>query len=357
MLKQSLEKSILSVPHLIESYQSLGSLLYLTESFPLQWIHRVVKGTSIEAPPKAYLQTAIEEIRALTYEDARRMREGHYPLSVLAQPNPRQHFSRLPKLYWDSVKISWRRRNRKSKEFSEDAREHFSDVPEYYQRNFHHQTNGYLSEESAELYDHQVEILFRGTANLMRRMILWGLRDQAKVRDQGQGLKILEIACGKGTTTEMLAKTFPKAKIVSVDLSSPYLSVAKKALADHPRLSFVQGDAAEMDFKDETFDSVVSVFLFHELPEKERQRVLTESLRVVKPGGYVGMVDSLQMDDTPELNFGLEIFPKEFHEPFYKNYVNTSMEEMFKATGYERITTRTGFVSKLVGAFKPEAKS
>lgn len=354
MIRQALEKSILSVPNLVEGYQSLGNLLYFTESFPLQWIHRIVKGTPLEAPPKGYLQKAIDEIRELTHEDAERMRSGDYPLNVLATPKPSQHFKRLPKLYWDSVKISWRRRNKKSKEFDKEAKQHLSDVPDYYQRNFHHQTNGYLSEESAELYDHQVEILFRGTANLMRRMILWGLRDHAQVQGQGEGMKILEIACGKGTTTEMLAKTFPKAKIVSLDLSSPYLTVAKKNLAEYPRLSFVQGDAAEMDFKDGTFDAVVSVFLFHELPEKERERVLAESFRVVKKGGYVGMVDSLQMDDTPELNFGLEIFPKEFHEPFFKNYANTSMEEKFKSTGYKNIVTKTGFVSKLVSAHKPE---
>ncbi len=49
-------------------------------------------------------------------------------------------------------------------------------LPEYYGRNFHYQTEGYLSEESAELYEHQTEILFMGTLGLMRRLCSWGER-------------------------------------------------------------------------------------------------------------------------------------------------------------------------------------
>ena len=41
--------------------------------------------------------------------------------------------------------------------------------PDYYQ-NFHHQTDGYLSDHQA-LYDLQVEILFNGSADAMRRRV------------------------------------------------------------------------------------------------------------------------------------------------------------------------------------------
>jgi len=43
--------------------------------------------------------------------------------------------------------------------------------PSYY-ANFHHQTNGYFSDLSANLYDLQVEILFGGSADAMRRRII-----------------------------------------------------------------------------------------------------------------------------------------------------------------------------------------
>lgn len=41
--------------------------------------------------------------------------------------------------------------------------------PAYYRQNFHYQTDGWLSEDSAEIYDHQVEALFTGAAGAMRR--------------------------------------------------------------------------------------------------------------------------------------------------------------------------------------------
>ena len=45
-------------------------------------------------------------------------------------------------------------------------------VPDYFVQNFHYQTGGYLTRESARLYDTQVEVLFSGTANAMRRQCL-----------------------------------------------------------------------------------------------------------------------------------------------------------------------------------------
>ena len=43
------------------------------------------------------------------------------------------------------------------------------DLPKYFLRNFHYQTDGYLSEKSARLYEFQVETLFSGCAATMRR--------------------------------------------------------------------------------------------------------------------------------------------------------------------------------------------
>ena len=42
-------------------------------------------------------------------------------------------------------------------------------LPDYYLQNFHFQSGGWLTEESADRYDTQVEVLFKGTANAMRR--------------------------------------------------------------------------------------------------------------------------------------------------------------------------------------------
>jgi len=354
MVSTAVQSHLMKNPNLLEGYLALVSLIYLGESLPVQLIHRLLKGQGFEKASAAYLKKATQEIKELTKEDIRRICKGDYPLSVLSRPDPVNHVRRLPELYWDSIKVSLRRRNKEAKSFSPEAREHLQEVPDYFRRNFHFQTDGYLSADSARLYDHQVEILFKGTASLMRRMILWGLRDHAKAQGQGEGLKILEIACGNGNSTVLIAKTLPKAQITCVDLSSPYLKQAQKRLKNYPRVNFVKADAANLDFKDKTFDIAVSVFLFHELPLSERKKVLAESMRVLKPGGSLGMVDSLQTDDVPELNWGLEFFPKEFHEPFYKNYVNNHVETLFAEAGASQIEASTAFVSKLVFGQKNE---
>ena len=53
--------------------------------------------------------------------------------------------------------------------------------PDYYLQNFHHQTDGYLSDHSAGIYDIQVEILFNGSADAMRRRIIKPLKEVNRI--------------------------------------------------------------------------------------------------------------------------------------------------------------------------------
>ena len=45
-----------------------------------------------------------------------------------------------------------------------------TDCPEYFKRNYHYQTDGYFSFDSAMRYDHQIELLFLGTGHIMRKV-------------------------------------------------------------------------------------------------------------------------------------------------------------------------------------------
>src|SRR5215210_5157242 len=56
--------------------------------------------------------------------------------------------------------------------------------PRYYLQNFHFQTGGWMTEDSAQRYDMQVEVLFNGTANAMRRQVIPPLREAFFGRDQ-----------------------------------------------------------------------------------------------------------------------------------------------------------------------------
>lgn len=294
-----------------------------------------------------------EKIFELFKQDATNMREGIYPFSVLTPETPHRHAQRFPKIIFDGFKIYWRRKRNKTKDFSSKAKKYLEDMPAYYKRNFHFQTDGYLSEQSAELYEHQVETLFSGSADAMRRIFLRPLKE--RLRGQaGTKLKILEIAIGTGRTTRFTRLAFPQAKIVATDISYPYLKFAQKQLSDLDRIDFLQADATQLPLNSGEFDVVTSIFLFHELPPEERKQVLAEAFRVLKPGGIFTFVDSLQKNDWSPANTSLEQFPMYFHEPFYKHYVENPMEDYMKDMGFQNVNTSLGFVSKTCIGTRPE---
>lgn len=295
-----------------------------------------------------FLREARAAMLRLMKEDVARISEGIYPVDVLKPGNPLKHLARMPVLLRDIVELSKRRRAKRSHQFSEEARDLLSGLPEYYQRNFHFQDDGYLSDRSADLYDHQVEILFAGSADAMRRLIIRPLKEKFGLQHDGSGLTFLELAAGTGRATRFVRLAFPKAKIVAVDLSAPYLRKAQQELSEFNHHDFVEANAADLPFKDETFDAVYSVFLFHELPEEERRAVIREAQRVLRPGGFHGLVDSLQLGDIAAFDEALESFPQNFHEPFYKNYIQHPIQDELARAGVRVEDVKTGFFSKCV---------
>ena len=57
------------------------------------------------------------------------------------------------------------------------------------------------------------------------------------------------------------------------------------------------------------------------------------------------------------MDWALEQFPVDFHEPFYKNFVETPLEKDFAAAGLELKNSHTGFFSKSLAAEKPRRKT
>ena len=114
----------------------------------------------------------------------------------------------------------------------------------------------------------------------------------------GKG-KLLDIGCGAGALTIRCAKKFPKAKITAVDYWGVQWNYAKEQCEKNARIEgvanrivFQKGDAAKLDFADETFDAAVSNFVFHEVQTaKDKRDVVKEALRVVKKGGAFSFQD------------------------------------------------------------------
>src|SRR4029078_8314719 len=101
--------------------------------------------------------------------------------------------------------------------------------PDDYLQNFHFQTGGWLTEESAERYDTQVEVLFKGTANAMRRQALPPLAEAFAGRDQRK-LRLIDVACGTGRFLDFVKPAWPRLPVLGIDLSDAYVRHARKHL-------------------------------------------------------------------------------------------------------------------------------
>jgi ubiquinone/menaquinone biosynthesis C-methylase UbiE len=314
------------------------ALYYLSKSlnYFVEPPHRETRSELI-----AHLQKKVLEIHQL---DARNIAEGIYPLGVILPKASRDHIKNFPKLLLDSVRVSRRRRLNSKHDLDP---EELGDAPDYLKRNYHFQTGGYFSEESAQIYEQQVEILFSGTAAPMRRRLIQKLKECA---DLDRPLRILELGAGVGTATLDFSKSFKHSSYVVSDVSSQYLKTAMKRLDG--KFEFVQAKAEELPFKDGEFDLVFSVYLFHELPRSVREKVLKESYRVLKVGGVLGICDSLQVDDDPILNEVLERFPLDYHEPFYKDYTLWDGMGSMEKTGFKDVRADHQLLSKYWTAIK-----
>lgn len=329
------------------------SAVYTGESLLIPLIELLVtrKRPRLPVDDLNFFKFARKSLNDLIESDIANIERGVYPAAVLRPEPILDHIKRIPLLLREGLRSSRRRLDKKARVFGDEAQDLLRGLPEYYQRNFHFQGDGYLSELSAELYEHQVEVLFGGAADAMRRLILKPLREKFGSTD-GEGLTFLEVASGTGRATLFVRMAFPKAKIVSVDLSGPYLKRAQKQLADYNRHDFVEADAAKLPFQDEKFDAVYSVFLFHELPRDVRGEILREGTRVLKKNGFYGFVDSLQLGDVREFDESLTQFPIQYHEPFFKNYIETPMAPLLEGAGLKIVSRGTGFFSKFMAAEK-----
>lgn len=249
------------------------------------------------------------------------------------------------RFFRDVPQVDERRVARRGAEVRSNAEQ--GRYPAYYLQNFHYQTGGWLTEESARLYDTQVEVLFAGAGDAMRRIALGLLAEALKGRDQRE-TRLLDLACGNGRFLAQTLGAFPKLNAVGLDLSPAYADAARARLKRWRQADVVVGAAEAAPFADASFDAVTCVYLFHELPPRVRRDVAREIARVLKPGAVLVFADSLQAGDTPDLDQMLEYFPVGFHEPFYGSYQQEDFAALFGEVGLVAEQTRMAFLTKTI---------
>jgi len=310
---------------------------------------------SIEKVPAEMLKELRRSMTDLEQIDWQEAEQGIYPKTQLFDAPWLEWAQRYP-LVWLDLPSTWQRR--RAQNIHDLPNEVDPEIyPDYYLQNFHHQTDGYLSDHSAELYDLQVEILFNGTADAMRRRVLAPLKRGLKrfqLRNPSN-LRVLDVATGTGRTLQQIRSALPKVELLGLDLSAAYLRQAARCLNRRPGelAQLVRGNAEKLPFANGSMQAVTCVFLLHELPSSARQNVLNECWRVLEPGGVLVLADSIQIDDSPQFSTAMENFRRIFHEPYYRDYITDNIDERLKNIGFEGVMAESHFMTRVWTGSKP----
>jgi len=307
------------------------------------------------APPRdRALERAVRQrywtLLAVDFENARR---GVYPEALLFDVPLSAYGAALPRFVLDAPSILARIDAGDFQDLPADV--DLSAFPAYYRRTFHWQTDGYFSRHSAELYDLGVELLFVGTADVMRRQ---ALAEVLRRKPRGP-VRLLDVGTGTARFLRQARVSLPGSELHGVDLSPWYVGHARRELARGsdeagaaalPRVDVA--NAESLPFPDASFDVVTSIFVLHELPRRVRRAVLREMQRVLVPGGLLVLEDAAQPSEASDLLQLLAQFSKDMHEPFFADYQEDDLAELLSEAGFTAVRTQSHFVAKVVSGTK-----
>jgi len=110
------------------------------------------------------------------------------------------------------------------------------------------------------------------------------------------GLSGLDVGCGEGHNTRLLAKR--GARMTAIDVAETFIKHATRAEDEEPLgIIYRVASAVHLPFEDKTFDFVTGVMSFMDVPETDR--VLAEAYRVLKRGGFLQFSITHPCFDTP----------------------------------------------------------
>jgi ubiquinone/menaquinone biosynthesis C-methylase UbiE len=110
----------------------------------------------------------------------------------------------------------------------------------------------------------------------------------------------LDVGCGTGAVTRVLAELPRIQKVVGIDPSPIFIEKARELGKGHGRLSFHTGDGRALPFADASFDVVVFHTTLCHVPDAEQ--ALEEAHRVLRGGGWLAVFDGDYVTTTVALD-------------------------------------------------------
>jgi len=146
------------------------------------------------------------------------------------------------------------------------------------------------------------------------------MKEKAKILPYVREGNIVELGSGNGVVLELLAARFPGSNIVGVDISDTMLKMASERKYKS-KVKFVKGDITEIEFKENSLDTIVFCSILHEVYSYNGydRNILNETLmkayKALRPGGRLIIRDGVKpKNDLVYLAFK----NKETEEKFYR---------------------------------------
>ncbi len=153
----------------------------------------------------------------------------------------------------------------------------------------------------------------------LSKTIIEGIAEYVSIPEGGRGL---DVGCGSAALTIACAKRNPKAHMVGCDIwSGAYKAVFTKELCERnaeaegvSNVSFEEGNAVHLPFADGTFDAVTSNYVYHNISGHNKQKLLLESLRVLKKGGTFAIHDLMSKGRYGDMEAFIQKLKEEGYE-------------------------------------------
>jgi len=147
--------------------------------------------------------------------------------------------------------------------------------------------------------------------------------------------RVLEIGCGSGPVSEVLAQRQGVVEVVGVDPSPILIEKAREQRGHIKNLSFREGDGRSLPFGDAEFDVVVIHLVLCHVPEPER--VLAEAFRVLRPAGTLAVFDGDYETIT------VNIHPYDPLGPCVESFKEAFVNDIWLARKLPSLVAATGF--------------
>ncbi|MFM7448954.1 MAG: class I SAM-dependent methyltransferase [Leptolyngbyaceae cyanobacterium] len=151
---------------------------------------------------------------------------------------------------------------------------------------------------------------------------------------------ILDMGCSVGISTLTVHRYYQQhqpdpVQTVGLDLSPYMLAVAQARDTEHEITAWCHARAEDTGLPEQSFDLVTLQFVTHELPRTAAQAIFQEAWRLLRPGGYLGIVDnnpkSPVIQNLPPVLFTL----MKSTEPWSDDYYTFDTEAALHQTGFE----------------------